>query len=114
MTSAWKSLAVCGSLPVSNIVKVSVKQYVTVDKLSKLAGVVMLLTHIWAMPTSNLDQVSHPEFVCGFYQSVQADSWKLFKLAHEHFLPQYSCKIYKSDDGTLVEILYVCTLSIII
>jgi hypothetical protein len=36
VSSAWKSLAVCGSLPVSNIVKVSVKQYVTVDKLSKL------------------------------------------------------------------------------
>lgn len=71
VTSAWKSVAVCGSLPVSNIVKVSVKQYVTVDKFSKMAGVVMLLTRIWTVPTSNLDQdISHPEFGCDFYQSI--------------------------------------------
>lgn len=56
VSSAWKSLAVCGSLPVSNIVKVSVKQYVTVHKLSKLAQVGMLQICIWGMPSSNLEQ----------------------------------------------------------
>jgi hypothetical protein len=67
VSSAWKSLALCGSLPVSNIVKVSVKQYVTVDKLSELTQVL----------SSNLDQdISCTNisflffFLCGFYQSL--------------------------------------------